>query len=528
MFLNDVFNILVQRWEWFFGLIIQHIQISLTAIILAIVIGLGLGIFISEYRKNKWILSIINIIYTIPSIALFAIMIPITGIGNTSAIIALIAYGLLPMVRNTYAGIVDIDPALIEAAKGMGSTRSQLLFKIRLPLAVPHIMAGIRNMVVMVISFTGIASFIGAGGLGVAIYRGISLNNMPLTVAGCILIALLAIGADLIFGQIEKLVRYDNTNKRAKSFKKFFGGLPRRIIGMSKKSKLSIVAIVLICVAAVGAYSYYESQNTVDVAARSFTEQEIMGNMLKELIEHDTNLNVELTTGVQGVMNTQPAMEKGDFQLCMEYTGTAWNNVLKKGGTYNESSFGELKSEYKNKYNFTWASMYGFENTYGLAVRSDIADKYDLHTYSDLVKVAPQLTLGADSEFFGTQDGFPGLKDKYGFSFKKTNDMDRGLLYNAISNKQVDVIAIYTTDGQLKDSNLTVLEDDQNFFPSYECGNVVRDDTLAKHPELRTVLSKLNNSISQQDMIDMDYKVDVHKEQPKDVAHEFLVKKGLI
>ena len=131
---------------------------------------------------------------------------PFTGIGNTTAIIALTVYALLPMVRNTVTGITGISPAVIEAARGMGSTDFQILYKIKLPLALPVILTGFRNMVVMTIALTGIASFIGAGGLGVAIYRGITTSNMAMTVAGSILIALLALILDFGIGLIVKII----------------------------------------------------------------------------------------------------------------------------------------------------------------------------------------------------------------------------------------------------------------------------------------------------------------------------------
>ena len=184
--LSETWSLIVNQSDFFTNLMIQHLEISLISVILAIILGLGLGIFISEYPKNKWILAIVNLIYTIPSIALFGFLIPVSGVGNTSAVIALTIYGLLPMVRNTYTGIRTIDSKIIEAAKGMGSTDLQILLKIKLPLALPHIMSAIRNMSVMTIALAGIASFIGAGGLGVAIYRGITTNNMPLIVAGSV------------------------------------------------------------------------------------------------------------------------------------------------------------------------------------------------------------------------------------------------------------------------------------------------------------------------------------------------------
>ena len=149
-------------------------------------------------------MSIINFIYTIPSISLLGFLIPLSGIGDTTAIIALTVYALLPMVRNTHTGLTNVNPLLIEAATGMGSTRLQTLVKIKLPLAMPVIIAGLRNMAVMTIALAGIASFIGAGGLGVAIYRGITTNNKAMTLAGSLLIAILAIVVDFVIGILEK------------------------------------------------------------------------------------------------------------------------------------------------------------------------------------------------------------------------------------------------------------------------------------------------------------------------------------
>ena len=216
--LSETWSLIVNQSDFFTDLMIQHLEISLISVVFAIIIGLGLGIFISEYPKNKWVLAIVNLIYTIPSIALFGFLIPVSGVGNTSAVIALTIYGLLPMVRNTYTGIRTIDDRIIEAAKGMGSTDLQILLKIKLPLALPHIMSAIRNMAVMTIALAGIASFIGAGGLGVAIYRGITTNNMPLIVAGSVLISVLAICIDLILGYFEKIC---SRCKKAKILKIF-------------------------------------------------------------------------------------------------------------------------------------------------------------------------------------------------------------------------------------------------------------------------------------------------------------------
>ena len=207
-FLKEVFSLYGERKEWFIQLILEHIGLSMTAICLAGIIGLLLGIWISEH---EWaaapILGIANIFYTIPAISLLGMLIPLFGIGNTTAVIALTLYGIMPMVRNTYAGMKGVSSEIISAAEGMGSTKLQLMMKIKLPLALDVIIAGIRNMVVMTISVAAIASFIGAGGLGVAIYRGITMYDTAMTFGGILVIAAVALLSDLLLGQLEKYIK---------------------------------------------------------------------------------------------------------------------------------------------------------------------------------------------------------------------------------------------------------------------------------------------------------------------------------
>lgn len=206
--MNALFSLYIERFDWFLELTWQHLYISGIAICIATIIGLATAIFISEYKDmSKFILGFCNLVYTIPSISLLGFLLPISGIGNITAVIALTIYAFLPIIRNTFTGIDQIAPDIIEAAKGMGCTRMQLIFKIKLPLALPVILAGFRNMVVMTISLAGIASYIGAGGLGIAIYRGITTNNQAMTVAGSLLIAILAITLDAIVGAAEKHIK---------------------------------------------------------------------------------------------------------------------------------------------------------------------------------------------------------------------------------------------------------------------------------------------------------------------------------
>ncbi|MCB2310283.1 ABC transporter permease [Clostridium tagluense] len=207
-FILEIFKLYSSRFDFFVQLFIQHILLSGTAIIFITIIGLILGVYITRNKKAAGIvLGIANFLYTIPSIALFGFLVAISGIGNKSALIALTVYGVLPIIRNTYVGISEVDSQIIESAVAMGSTNSQLLFKIQFPLALPVIIAGFRTMVVMTIALGGIASFIGAGGLGVAIWRGITTNFPEMTAAGSILVAALAVVSDFSLGILEKKIR---------------------------------------------------------------------------------------------------------------------------------------------------------------------------------------------------------------------------------------------------------------------------------------------------------------------------------
>ena len=211
--IQSIFALYRERGDWFLGLLWDHFLLSGQAILLSGGIGLLLGVLIAQRpRLAPAVMGVCNVLYTIPAISLLGILIPFTGIGHETAVIALTLYGIMPMVRNTYAGIRGVSPDVIMAARGMGSTDFQIMTKIKLPLAAGVIIAGVRNMVVMTISTAAIASFIGAGGLGVAIYRGITTYNMALTFGGSFLIALLALLSDLLLGRLEKMMKKRSGN----------------------------------------------------------------------------------------------------------------------------------------------------------------------------------------------------------------------------------------------------------------------------------------------------------------------------
>ena len=239
-------------------------------------------------------------------------------------------------------------------------------------------------------------------------------------------------------------------------------------------------------------------------------------------------MTVKLTEGVGGgTMNIHPAMVKGEFDFYPEYTGTGWNNVLKMQGLYSEALFDQLAAGYK-ELGMSWVGMLGFNNTYGIAVRTEIAEQYNLKTLSDLAAVAPQLVFGANYDFFERLDGFDALCQAYGLQFKDTVDMEMGLKYDAIRQKEIDVVNAFTTDGQLSSSNVTVLEDDKGFYPSYMCGFVVRDEALAAHPELLDVFKKVEKILTDEEMARMNYQVEVEGQEPAAVATSFLKEAGLL
>ena len=509
--MTNLSTLLRDEAPFFLHLTVEHLLISLSAIVVASLIGVLLGIFISEYRKYAaWLLRAVNMLYTIPSIALLGFFISITGVGNLTALIALILYALLPIIRSTYTGITHINPLIIEAAEAMGSTRWQLLWKIKLPLALPVLMSGIRNMVTMTIALAGIASFVGAGGLGVAIYRGITTNNSAMTLVGSVLIALLALGFDFFLAKIEKrLVNREVAHKRN----------PLKLVGVGVLALLITLFFVL----------SPKKTKDIHIATKPMTESYILGQMLALLIEQDTGLSVRLTNGVGGgTSNIHPAMLRGGFDIYPEYTGTSWEAVLKHKDPYQDDKFSILEDAYKKQYGLEWANLYGFNNTYGLAVSKQVAQQYQLKTFTDLAKVSHQLIFGAEYDFFEREDGYKQLQEVYGIHFGRVIDMDIGLKYQAIRDKKIDAMVVFTTDGQLSVSEVVVLQDDRNLYPSYKAGTVVRTELLTTYPALRTTLKKLNNLIDDVTMAHLNFLVETERKRPEEVAKNYLLQKGLL
>ncbi|TQR15315.1 glycine betaine ABC transporter substrate-binding protein [Psychrobacillus soli] len=294
--------------------------------------------------------------------------------------------------------------------------------------------------------------------------------------------------------------------------------------------KKTFIIIGIVVTALLGACS--NSDETLVISGKPWTEQYILPQILGQYIEGRTDYKVEYKEGLGEVAIMTPALEKGDIDLYVEYTGTGLKDVLKEASEVGESSESVLervKKGYEEQFQATWLSPLGFENTYTLAYAKD--KDYDAETYSDLVEVSRfgDMVFGAPHAFYERQgDGFDDLINSYPFTFTETKSLDPNVMYEAVKNGDVDVIPAFTTDGRIERFELQTTQDDLGFFPKYDAAPVVRLEALEKFPELEKVLNELAGKISEEDMLKMNAKVDIDGEKAEDVAHDFLVEKDLI
>ena len=270
----------------------------------------------------------------------------------------------------------------------------------------------------------------------------------------------------------------------------------------------------------------------VHIATKPMTEQYILGEMLSMLIEQ-AGYQTEITKGVGGgTNNIQPAMEKGDFDLYPEYTSSGWVLVLnhEAEGVDDDEMFTELQKEYEDNFDMTWIGKYGFNNTFTVAVRGEVAEQYGLKTTSDLAAVAGELTFGGNPDYIERQDGFPTLCEAYGLNFKNVMDIDIGLKYQALASGDIDVTNAFTTDAQLAnpENNVVTLEDDKHLQVNYFCSTVVRQDALERFTGLEDVLMQMDGILSDQEMASLNYQVEVEGQDEADVARAYLQEKGLL
>lgn len=515
----EFINYITSNYEQILNLIGQHLYLSVFSVLIAIVIGIPLGILISrEPKLSKPIIGTTNVIQAVPSLALLGFLIPFIGIGSSPAIVMVVLYSLLPIVKNTYTGLTNIDADILEAAKGIGLTKSQTMKKVQLPLAFPMIMAGIRISAVTAVGLMTIAAFVGAGGLGYLVFSGVQTVDNYMILAGAIPACILALLIDFVVGKLETSLSY--TNKQKSSSK------------VSKKAIKLIIGFASVMLVAAGAFTVYSKANAADkivIGSKNFSEQLILGNMLADLIENKTDLEVERKLNLGGSQVAFSALNNGDIDVYVEYTGTGLVNILNQSPQSDPNKvYNYVQKEFKEKYGIKLLEPLGFNNTYALAVRQDTAKQFNLETISDLAKVSGDLIMGPTIEFPNREDGLIGLEKAYNMGFKEVKAVDGGLRYTALDNHKSDVIDAFSTDGLLEEFGLKVLKDDKNFFPPYYAVPIVKEETLKEHPELKKALNTLAGKLSDEKMRKLNYKVDSLKESPAKVAKEFLEEEGLL
>jgi osmoprotectant transport system permease protein len=484
----------------------RHLYLVLWSTLVATAVGLPAGVIAAHRpRVGRPLLAAASIAQTIPSLALLGFLLPlpfIGGIGPRIAIVALILYALLPIVRSTAAGLKSIDPAVIDAGVAMGMTPRQLLWLVELPLALPSIVAGIRIATIVGVGTATIAAAIGAGGLGEYIFRGLSMVDSTVILAGAIPAALLALAADGVLTWLER--------RLAPGRKRVSRAVPIAVAA----------AAVLLALATAGIGS--ATRETIVIGSKNFTEQVVLGELLAQTFER-RGLTVTRRLNLGGSFICDRAIRSGDIDAYVEYTGTALAAILKQPIVKDpDAVFNTVRDAYARA-GLSVLSPLGFNNTFAIVVRRADADALDLKTIEDLRRMDTQWRPGFGYEFAERTDGYAGLASAYGLRFTTApRVMDLDLVYRALAAKQVDVIAGDATSGLIKALDLAMLQDNREYFPPYYAVPIVRSSVLLAHPEVREALAQLAGKVSESDMRAMNAAVDVDHRDVAATVREFL------
>ena len=493
--------------------VFEHLFIVLAASLLSIAVGLPLGIWAYVSRRARpVILRIVDLLQTIPSLALLGIIMVVLDPGKLTVIIGITLYSLLPIVRNTCLGLQEVDPGVKEAARGMGMSKPYRVLMVEFPLAFPTVFTGIRIAVVNAIGTAVFAAFVGGGGLGGVITQAIRISDMGMIALATGVLMLIAVVLDLVMSWFESQMR------------KSRGG-----------SKVMWVPVAAILVAFCLLLPYGRgSTGDIMLYDGDYSETQLMHHMVKMLVEDQTDLTVTIQDQMSQVNNWNAL--KDDSHTCdlmISYDGTLLTTFFHMDTPdvpEGMSIYDFVKQVAYEDYDLVLLDKLGFENTYAIGVPEELAEEYNLNTISDLIPIADQLTFGAEQEFFtleGSMKYYPFV-EYYGLNFKDDVPVDMGLKYAAIENGTFDVAVVYTTDGLNRKVGLKVLEDDKSFFPDSFGVFVVRGDILEEYPELEGILEQLTGQISTDQMAELTYQVDVLGRTVDEVAQEFLVSLGLM
>lgn len=501
---------LIDRRSDLLTALIQHLELSMIALLIAVAIAVPLAILVIPHRKVAEVLmQVTSILQTIPSLALLGLLIPFVGIGNTPAIIALIAYALLPIFTNTYTGISQIDPLYHEAATAFGMTRWQQLRKVELPMAMPTILSGIRTATVMIIGTATLAALVGAGGLGTFILLGINRNDSDLTLIGAIAAAGLAVILSLVLAGLQKL-----------------------------KWKQILIGLSILIVAGGGGWGIKQltapTVVNITIAGKLGSEPDILINMYKLMIEaKTTRVHVTLKPNFGQTTFLYRALKAKKIDVYPEFTGTVLESFVKPTAKQSAAiaqgadSYPVAKQLIKRQDHLTLLKPLAYNNTYAVVVTKKFAEENHVQTISDLRRVQSNLKAGFDLEFIDRRDGNVGLKQVYGLNLA-ISSLDPSLRYLALNKGDINVTDGYSTDSQLAQYHLIALKDDRHLFPEYRGAPLMRTDFAQSHPQIVKILNELAGKITETQMQAMNYAVNVQKKSAASVAKQFLIQHHLL
>jgi osmoprotectant transport system permease protein len=490
------------------GYLSAHLELSLAALFAAALLAIPLGVAVHRRRAlEPALLGAASAIQTIPGLALLAVMVPLfaaigaRGIGAWPALVALTLYGLLPILRNTVTGLAGVDPAVREAARGVGMTPREELLRVELPLALPVIVGGVRTSAVWIVGTATLATPIGATSLGNYIFSGLATRNDAAVLVGCVAAAALALALD-------QLIRLLEAGIRAR----------RRSWWLAAIALLGALALYA------GAAAALRSRGAAAVAigAKPFTEQYILAEILGQHITARTGLSTRSVSSL-GSTVAFDALAAGDLDAYVDYSGTIWATVMHRGnpGEHRGALLAEVERYLADERGIAVAGALGFENSYALAMRGDRARELGVARISDLAHRAPQLEIGGDYEFFARAE-WRSLVAAYGLVFRAKRVMDPSLLVAALRERQVDAIGAYSTDGRIAAEGLAVLDDDRHVIPPYDAVILASGRLAREQPAVLAALRELAGAIDAAAMRRMNAAVDADGLSPADVAREFL------
>ncbi|WP_417478222.1 ABC transporter permease/substrate-binding protein [Maricaulis sp.] len=502
-----------ERWAELPHLLSGHVLLSLAAIFVGMAISVPLGIYAAPRpRLAGGVLNIAGVIQTIPGLALLALMVPLLGgmIGYWPAFLALMLYSILPILRNTIVGLQGIEPGVREAARGLGMTGTQRLWRVELPLSLPVIVAGLRTSVVWVVGAATLATPVGASSLGNYIFAGLQTRNWLSVLFGCVFAAGLAI----VFDQMIRLLEIAARTRR----RGLAGGVA---IALALVVSLSLLPVLVPAPAPAATNSSASNApanlagQTISIGAKAFTEQYILAALMQDVLE-EAGAVVERRDNL-GSTIAYDALRSGEIDVYIDYTGTIWATLMERPqAAQRHVMLAEMTAWLHTRDGILTLGRLGFENAYGFAMTRERAAGLGVASLADLAAHAGELTVGGDPEVF-VRSEWIGTRDGYGLGAMRTRAMDSTFMYGAVRDGQVDLISAYTTDGRIAAYELVVLEDPAHILPPYDAV-ILLSPRAAAMPGLAEALAPLVGAIDGDAMRGANRLVDLEHQTPAQAA----------